>query len=63
MGLVARGYPLAPDLEKEIMPHARRAPSNHENSPGVLVRVKVMKPDSFRVGPLRELLKTKNLTE
>ena len=73
MGLVARGCSLARDLENEIMTHARRAPlpaprlreagSNHENSPGVLVRVTVTKPVSFRVGRLRELLETKNVTE
>jgi hypothetical protein len=38
-------------------------PANHENSPGVLVKVTVTKPVSFRVGRLRELLKTKNVTQ
>jgi len=37
--------------------------SNRENSPGVLVRVTVTKPVSFRVGRLRKFLKTKNVTE
>ena len=46
-----------------VMPHARRAPSNDENSPGVVVRVTVTKPVSFRVERLGELLKTKNVTE
>jgi hypothetical protein len=41
--------------------HARRTPSKHENAFGVLVRVAVTKPVSFRVGRLRKLLKTKGL--
>ena len=47
------------------MPDARRAPSNYENTLGLLVRVTVTvtKPVSFRVGRLRELLKMKNVTE
>ncbi len=45
------------------MPHARRAPSNHENTPGVLIGVTVTKPVSFKIGRLREVLKTKNVTE
>ncbi len=44
------------------MPHAR-APSNHENTPGASLKVTVTKPVSFRVGRLRKLLKTKNVTE
>jgi len=44
------------------MPYARRAPTNYENPPGLLVRVTVTKPVSFRVGRLRKLLKTKNVT-
>jgi hypothetical protein len=53
-------YPLITIIQ---VPHARRVPSNHENTPGFLVRVTVTKPVSFRVGRLRELLKTKNVTE
>ena len=45
------------------MPHARRAPSNDENTPGFLLRVTVTKPVSFRVGRLRELLKTKYVAQ
>ena len=45
------------------MPHARWAPSNHENPPGLLVRVTVTKDVSFRVVRLRELLKTRNVTQ
>ena len=44
-------------------PRLRQAGPNNENGPGVLVRVTVTKPVSFRVGRLRELLKTKNITE
>jgi hypothetical protein len=45
------------------MPQARRAPSKHENTPGVLVRDTVTNPVSFRVGRLRKFLKTKNVTK
>ena len=45
------------------MAHARRAPGNHENSPGVVVWVTVTKPVSFRVERLRKLLKTKNVAD
>jgi hypothetical protein len=47
----------------EGAPAYRQAGTNHENSPGVLVRVVVTKPVSVRVEGLRELLKTKNVTE
>jgi hypothetical protein len=45
------------------MPHARRAPSNDENTPGVLVRVPAAPALAWRVERLRELLKTKNVAE
>jgi hypothetical protein len=47
----------------EGAPAYRQAGTIHENSPGVLVRVTVTKPVSFRVGRLRKFLKTKNVTE
>jgi hypothetical protein len=45
------------------MPHARRAPSNHENGQRCQAKVTVTKPVSFSVQRLRELLEPNNVTE
>jgi hypothetical protein len=45
------------------MGHVQTAPSNHENTLGVLIRVTATKPVSFRVSRLHQFLKTKNVTE